>query len=496
MLDVSGKPVVGYDRASRDSKGREISVQDQESDRAEFAEGLGITVEWKFQDPDMSAMPGAAPRPEWDAAMRVIQSGEAGGLQVWDTDRFSRDPSDVGRFVEKIRGWGLQNFKVYAGEDEIFNLSDDSDVTRFYEEIVAGAKEGFRIRKRTLRGMRKKRKRGEMTGGQHRRFGYIDIYEGKTHPEEKAALRDARVRILAGGNQAAIAREWNAAGLRTLDRAGNPKGYFTSSKVRDALRRPSLAGLIGSGSGKEWGRIKGDTVFTIEEYEEIVEFYEARRKKAGRPVGQTKQNPEHWANACGLVLCGRCGSRMSRETVKQSRKNPEKRYRLTCRYNPNRESRRGCYRAVRLLDIQNYLEGLVIDWWADPERGARDAEAIEAATNKKRILMERLGRVERIIAAADESYEATGDPEDWERIKKYQAKKKAIREELAATDETGKAAVAVDREKAIAMWKAANVQEKRNMARAAIQSVHVGEWARGRGFQVAFDPGRLSVVMR
>ena len=79
---------------------------------------------------------------------------------------------------------------------------------------------------------------GKYRGGR-RAFGYEE--DGvSARPEEAAAIRKAADNVLAGVSLRQIARDWNAAGLRTSF-GGNE---FSSREVRKILLRPRNAGIV------------------------------------------------------------------------------------------------------------------------------------------------------------------------------------------------------------------------------------------------------------
>lgn len=498
MIDVTGKPVIGYDRASKDSKGREISVGDQKAERHEIADDRGINLGWEYYDNDKSAMPGAPAREGWLKVLDVIRSGEAGGLQVWDADRFSRSPADVTEFKSRLDTWGIQNFVLYAGEDEAYNFSDDAQVADLYAVIASGAKEGYKIRKRTKRALQKKRRRGELTAGPVRRFGYIDAYKGIVHKSEAKMLRDAYKRILGGESLSAVAREWAQSEFPNVRADGKPAAPWRPDKVRTALLRPDQAGIVGRDKdGRYLLRSAGSSIFTIEEHEKIVEFFQARKGKVGRRAGQSKDGPHRWLNRAEIVRCGSCESRMH---LYYPANRGRRRDRLACRYSTKDTSRKGCGQSVDLAHLQDYVYGLVMDWWSDPARGVRDSEAIDAATDEARELSERLHRLDRVVQSARESYLASGREDDYREMEQWRVKRDKVREELEGVKSPDTGADVIDREKAERMWDRASGDERRAMAVAAVDTVWVyraGQSHAGRANHARRDVShRVRVVMR
>jgi len=181
--DVSGLPIDEYTRVSIDRRGRGKSVADQHEDNLDCGEALNLALAKRFNDGDLKATLGAKERPEWIAYLNKVRAGRSGGLLLWDVEPGQLAISaSASSLVQVVREHGLRGFRVISSSTErVFDLSDDLGANDFQQELVKAEREGIEIQKRSRRGMRRKARRGELTGGTRRRFGFINAYENVQH---------------------------------------------------------------------------------------------------------------------------------------------------------------------------------------------------------------------------------------------------------------------------------------------------------------------------
>ena len=118
---------------------------------------------------------------------------------------------------------------------------------------------------------------------------------------EQWALREAVAGLLAGlTDQSKVAREWNAAGLRTATGQA-----WTSTAVRDALLRPILAGRI-EHEGELISHVPGEPIIVERDWLRLRAMTEARRR--GRP------RSERYLGS-GVLRCGACGMKLGGQIV-------------------------------------------------------------------------------------------------------------------------------------------------------------------------------------
>src|SRR5262249_46218013 len=118
---------------------------------------------------------------------------------------------------------------------------------------------------------------------------------------ERQALREATTAIAAGVSDAAIAREWNAQGVR----AANGREWIPTT-VKSVMLRASNAGVI-EHDGELGGRMPGEPIVDPRDFERVRAIYAARRR--GRVAGEVG---ERYVGT-GILRCGQpgCGRKLS-----------------------------------------------------------------------------------------------------------------------------------------------------------------------------------------
>ena len=147
-------------------------------------------------------------RPGWDTLMGRLESGESGGVIVFDMERFSRRPIEGERLIAAAER-GL----VVLDSDGEFDLATASGKKSFRDAMNAAAYYSDRLSDRVTRGKKLKALAGEPNGC--RPFGFLA--DGVTpHPEESVILREAAMRLLGGETQESLIADLDARGVRTV----------------------------------------------------------------------------------------------------------------------------------------------------------------------------------------------------------------------------------------------------------------------------------------
>ncbi len=171
---------------------------------------------------------------------------------------------------------------------------------------------------------------------------------------EQWALREAVAGLLAGlTDQSKVAREWNAAGLRTATGQA-----WTSTAVRDTLLRPILAGRI-EREGELISHVPGVPIVVERDWLRLRAMTEARRR--GRP---------RWERylGSGVLRCGACGMKLGGQIV-----NPRRggvRWRYVCNV-----QRGGCGVSIDMPGTDAELRSLTIARLSDSRYAAAIATA-------------------------------------------------------------------------------------------------------------------------
>lgn len=293
-----------YARISRANDGTTRQVEGQVEDCLEELEERGAKVGHIHRDNSKSAWNPKVKRPEFEALMKRLESGEADGVIVYDLTRFSRKPIEGERLIDLAD----QNIVVWSLTGE-YDLMKADGRRQFRNDMTTAANESDKISERVRRGKRRKALRGRSNASRRgfARFGYLPVPEGwepgdprqEVPPEvlqaEQTAVREVVRQIFAGGSLAAAARYLNDHGFRTT--TGLP---WRSDSLGLLLKAPSLAGIIVY-KGDRVGMMEGEYPLDVETWERLQALLASR--SPGRPVSE-----DHVLT--GILWCGTCGSKM------------------------------------------------------------------------------------------------------------------------------------------------------------------------------------------
>jgi site-specific DNA recombinase len=459
MSTATTGPVDIYARRSAkgDKKQRSTAGQVQ-SCKAVLAE-RGLPAGKVHVDDGRSAWNPKVSRPGWDDLMARLESGTAGGVIVFDMERFSRRPIEGERLIAAAER-GL----VVLDSDAEFELTTASGKKSFRDAMAAAAYYSDRLSNRVTRGKKLKALAGEPNGC--RPFGFLA--DGVTpHPEESKILREVAGRLLAGESQESVIADLDARGVRTVR-----GGRWSRAGLRTALTRPRNAGLV-TYRGTVVAKLDGETVLIEDEHAQLVALYAARRP--GRPASG--------AYLCsGAVACAACGKPLAGRP-RTGRRYPDGEVRREYLCNPT-GGYDGCGKtAIDQRALDEHAKELAIAVLSDAEAAhvfevaaaqvQAEAEALDAqigqAEELGRQLADRLGRGEIDL----DRYDAVTAPLD---------KRLTQLRELRAVLGTGSApAVPVDTEAAWRKrWESASPADRRDMLRLALRGRHLVVTPAGR----------------
>jgi site-specific DNA recombinase len=318
--DTAPRRAVVYARISKDRTGAGVGVGKQEADCRALAARLYPPVEIidVYTDNDLTAFKGGSrgkPRPGYAALMEDIRSRRAEVVLAWHTDRLHRDMTELEGYITAC-GEGSDGIPTYTAKGGELHLDTASGrmVARILGAVAKQEVEHMIERQKSAK--ERGRKAGAWHGGP-RPFGYQpdgpSIKNGGDGrlaqvPEEAAAIRKAYSTLLQLDPQqglGAIAREWNAAGLLTPQKASRGGGNeWERTTVRTVLLRARNAGLI------EYD----GTVIGEGNWEPIVspDTWRAAKAILTDPGRKQSPGPEPQWLLTGVLICGVCGGRKFR----------------------------------------------------------------------------------------------------------------------------------------------------------------------------------------
>ncbi|MBT2510280.1 recombinase family protein [Streptomyces sp. ISL-98] len=231
-------PVVSYARISADTARDGHGVEDQHKLNAETAVRLGWTIVHRCTDNDLSAAKSRVVRPEFEAMLKTLKSGHLPdgqpvlGVIVVADDRLTRRAGDYERFVDTLT---YDEGRVYADAKGSKNLYSEDVESMGLFGVVISKMEVRKMQRRARRSHRSRAERGIPVGGK-RPFGW-KADKLALEPEEAAWLAKAAREVIAGKSLHSILREWQEAGVRTI----NDKEWASRS-LKLALWNPRLCG--------------------------------------------------------------------------------------------------------------------------------------------------------------------------------------------------------------------------------------------------------------
>ena len=322
--DTAPRRAVIYVRISEDREGAGLGVGKQQEDCRKLAARLHPPVEIAgvYTDNDLTAFKGSGrskPRPGYAALLKDIRSGRAQAVIAWHTDRLHRDMTELEEYIGACGEGsdGIPTYTVKGGE-----LHLDTASGRMVARILGAVakQEVEHMIERQISAKERIRKAGGRQGGPPG-FGYrpdgLSIKNGgegrlAQDPTEARAIRKAYATLLQlepGHGLAAIAREWNAAGLRTPQGASRGGGgnLWEPTTVRIVLCRARNAGLI-----EHKGEVVGKG-----NWEPIVseDTWRAARRIIEDPSRRTSPGPKPRHLLTGVLICGVCGGTRFRVTA-------------------------------------------------------------------------------------------------------------------------------------------------------------------------------------
>lgn len=303
---------VVYTRISKDRAGAGLGVERQEAECRDLASRLGWTIVDVFSDNDISAYSGRT-RPGYDAMCAALEAGKAHAIVAWHTDRLHRRPVELESFIDLCDRRKVDVKTVQSGD---FDLSTASGKMIARMLGAAARHEVEHSIERAKSAKKQAAVDGKFRGGR-RSFGYEK--DGLTECKPEAdAIRSAVEKLLAGASVRQVARDWNAAGLRTSF-GGNE---FNSREVRKVVLRPRNAGIV-LHEGKRIGKGAWDAILDEDTFAALEALL--RDPERAKHISYVRKY-----QGSGVYVCGVCGATMGTASQVGSARATERRKVYSC----------------------------------------------------------------------------------------------------------------------------------------------------------------------
>ena len=304
VLESPALGCVIYVRISDDKLGREAGVTNQRKACEAEAARRGWPVVAVVVDNDRSASEYATKTRTGYAKVRhMVDTGQVSAVVAWSSDRLHRRTDELDAWIKATHDT-VATVYVQGGQ---------ADYTSAAGRLQARQTGGFAAYESDVRheratlAMASLRELGKWSGGPA--FGwtwedaetapgkFVRRFTGKVDPVEGPAVVTACADLLSGKSLSAIARDWNAAGLTTIN--GKPFGTTT---VRVVLRRGSNAGLV-IHRGQVVGPGNWDAIVSEATWRSVCRLLDD-------PSRRTSTSTANVHLGSGIYRCGVCGGKL------------------------------------------------------------------------------------------------------------------------------------------------------------------------------------------
>lgn len=292
-----------YVRQSEDKSGQATAVQRQEKDCRLIAEAKRWDSPVLYADNSISATSGKT-RPQFEQLLRDVEAGTVGRVVVWHLDRLTRSMRDLARFIDAGQRHRVNIASVHGVS---LDLGDPTGVAVAQILTAIASMETAHKGERQKRANRQRAEAGKAFWSR-RPFGYDRTSDGTVFlvEAEAEAIRSAADQVLAGATMTSVARNWNAAGLRT---SAGPGGLWGITQARRVLLNPRYAGKRVY-NGEDMGTGDWPPVLTEDQHQRLeVKLADPRRRTAPDDLSSKYL-------LSGILCCAKCGRKMFAAPVK------------------------------------------------------------------------------------------------------------------------------------------------------------------------------------
>ena len=279
-------------RASLNAEDRTTLIT-QESEARDYCDRKGIAVVAVFTDDGRSGYKAGTPRPGRDAAMAMIQRGQADLLIVWKLDRLVRNLVEFVSLWDRIQKAGAQFVSVV----EQFDTTTTMGKLMLIIVAAFAEMESEMKRDRALPFHKYRAEQGLAPGGP-RPFGY-DRVDGSllVNEVESDALRSMAQMVLDGASLSEVVRSLNVLGSRDIP--------VTMRGAKRMLTSPTVAGLR-IHDGKEYPGC-WDAILDHDTWDKVCTVLGDPNRRTNFSDGK----PAYLLT--GIMRCGTCGGTMLRK---------------------------------------------------------------------------------------------------------------------------------------------------------------------------------------
>ena len=283
------KTAVIYARYSSASQ-RDVSIEQQIADIRHFAEREGYTIVHEYADRAKSGFKNISSRIEFRAMLAAAADGGFDTVIAWKVDRFGRNRRESALYKGQLRDCGVS--VIYAmepipmGAAGVLTEGMLESIAEWYSRNLA---------ENVSRGMRDNALRGLSNGA--RILGYKRGPDGRyvIDPDNAAVVRRIFERYNEGFSAAYIAKELDAAGLKTAFGS-----HFTPTHVLRIIENERYTGVY------IWNDIRIEGAMPVIIDTTTFERAQQMRTKTGRHI---ESSPADFI-LTGKVFCGLCGRPM------------------------------------------------------------------------------------------------------------------------------------------------------------------------------------------
>lgn len=289
-----------YCRISLDASGEEAGVKRQEEDCRTLAERLKLEVVEVYTDNDIGASTRsrAKNRPAYERMLADAKAGKFSTIVAYSNSRLTRRPAEWLKLIELANSGSVQIKTVVSGTHDLSTA--DGRAVAMTIAVWDGA-EAERTSERLKSAHRHRAQQGKVWKGGKRPFGYLDDHL-TPDPVEAPILVDGIEQVLGGTPVHAVAKQWNAAGVRSPANGTwsyqavylvltNPRNCGWVTYQKELVRTPEGDPVIG-----EW-----QPIITPEQHMALMGVL-AKRRKPKRRFSKYLLTP--------FMKCGKCGQNM------------------------------------------------------------------------------------------------------------------------------------------------------------------------------------------